>query len=63
MTLSGCASMEAAPARSASLQNAIYVGGDTATVKPMNAASDGQKPAVPPGEPKAMRFYWFLGGR
>ena len=47
--------MEAsAPGQSASLQSAVYVvGQDGATLKPTTM----------PGESKAMRFYWFLGGR
>jgi hypothetical protein len=64
--LAGCASMEAsAPAQSASLQNAVYVSnGAPATLQQSAASADAQKPTtVPPGESKAMRLYWFLGGR
>jgi hypothetical protein len=59
VALSGCASMEAsAPASPPSLQNAVYVTGDSGTASGAKNAA-----AMPPGESKAMRFYWFLGGR
>jgi hypothetical protein len=46
-----------APDQTASVQNAVYVvGQDGAQVKQVS-----DKTA--PGESKAMRFYWFLGGR
>jgi hypothetical protein len=59
VALSGCASMQAAaPNPPASLQNAVYVvGQDGAVAKPANDDK------TAPGESKAMRFYWFLGGR
>jgi hypothetical protein len=61
-SLSGCASMEAsAPNQSGSLQNAVYVVGQNgATVQ--QASVQDQTPTMP-GESRAMRLYWFLGGR
>ena len=51
-----------APGQSASLQSAVYVVGENAaTVK--QASTEGQPATTMPGESKAMRFYWFLGGR
>jgi outer membrane biogenesis lipoprotein LolB len=63
IALSGCASTNTpAPGQSASLQSAVYVVGENAaTVK--QASAEGQQATTMPGESKAMRFYWFLGGR
>ena len=60
-TLSGCASMETpAPAQMASLQNAVYVANGNGTAAKQTSTDNS---AMMPGESKAMRFYWFLGGR
>jgi len=66
VALSGCASMDGSASNvtvsdpSASLQNAVYVpGGDIAAVRRTSA----DNATTMPGESKAMRFYWFLGGR
>jgi hypothetical protein len=51
-----------APGQAASLQSAVYVVGENAaTVK--QASAEGPQATTMPGESKAMRFYWFLGGR
>jgi hypothetical protein len=59
IALSGCASMQAsAPGQSASVQSAVYVvGQDGAQAQQISTGK------TAPGESKAMRFYWFLGGR
>jgi hypothetical protein len=59
IAVSGCSSMQASPAdQPASVQSAVYVvGQDGAQVQPISSDKSA------PGESKAMRFYWFLGGR
>jgi hypothetical protein len=59
IALSGCASMQASTAdQSASVQSAVYVVGQDGT-QVQQISTD----KTAPGESKAMRFYWFLGGR
>ena len=50
-----------APNQSGSLQNAVYVVGQN-DARVQQASVQDQTPTMP-GESRAMRLYWFLGGR
>ena len=65
--LAGCASTQQTSTQNASVQSAVYVVSDATSAIPISdgavAENEGKLTSTVPGAPKAMKLYWFLGGR